>query len=65
MPLTPAQKRAQKKYMEKYVVARVRMDRDKMENIKEHAEKQGESMSVFICRAIDETMQRDKEKAGA
>lgn len=34
---------------------------DKYEQIKNHAEIQGESINGFIKRAIDETMQRDKQ----
>ena len=30
--------------------------------IKAHAESQGESTNGFICRAISEQMQRDREK---
>lgn len=58
---TEAQKRAQKVYMEKFAVARVRMDREKYEQIQAHAEAQGESVNGFINRAIDETMERDGE----
>lgn len=45
--------------MEKFIVARVRMERDRYENIQAHAEAQGESVSGFINRAIAETMERD------
>lgn len=58
---TEAQKRAQKVYMEKFAVARVRMDREKYEQIQAHAEARGESVNGFINRAIDETMERDGE----
>ena len=34
---------------------------DKYEQIKAHANKQGESLNGFVKRAIDETMQRDNE----
>jgi len=33
----------------------------KKEKIKEHAESRGESVNSFINRAIDETINRDKE----
>lgn len=56
---TEAQKRAQKKYMEKFVVARVRMERDRYENIQAHAEAHSESVNGFINRAILEAMERD------
>lgn len=35
----------------------------KKEAIKNHAESQGESLNGFISRAIDETMQHDKENS--
>ena len=62
---TEAQKRAQKAYMEKFAVARVRMDREKYEAVQAHAEARSESVNGFINRAIEETMQRDKAAPGA
>lgn len=56
---TEAQKKAQKKYMEKFMVARVRMERDRYAAVQAHAEARGESVNGFINRAIDETMGRD------
>ena len=61
---TEAQKKAQQKYMEKFAVARVRMDREKYDRVQAHAESQGESVNSFINRAIDNQMERDNEKAG-
>ena len=57
---TEAQKKAQQKYMEKFAVARVRMNREKYEQIQAHAEAQGESVNGFISRAIENQMERDK-----
>lgn len=57
---TEAQKRAQRAYMEKFAVARVRMEREKYEAIQAHAMIRGESVNGFINRAIDEKMRRDK-----
>ena len=34
---------------------------DKYEQIKAHADNQGESLNGFVKRAIDETMKRDNE----
>lgn len=34
----------------------------KKDVIRSHAESQGESVNAFINRAIDETMERDKQK---
>lgn len=58
---TDAQKRAQKNYMDKFAVARVRMDKRHYEEVQKHAADRGESVSGFINRAIDETMDRDRE----
>ena len=56
---TEAQKRAQKAYMEKFAVARVRMERETYEIVQAHAEAHGESVNGFINRAIAEAMERD------
>lgn len=56
---TAAQKKAQQKYMEKFSVARVRMERDRYERLQAHAAAQGESVNGFINRAIDHEMERD------
>ena len=57
---TEAQKRAQKMYMEKFAVARVRMEVKQYDTVKAHAQATGESVNGFINRAITETMERDK-----
>ncbi len=57
---TEAQKKAQQKYMEKFAVARVRMDRTKYDAVQAHAEAHGQSVNGFINKAIDEKMERDK-----
>ena len=61
---TAAQERAQKAYMEKFAVARVRMDVDQYEAVKTHAAVRGESVNGFIGRAIQETMERDRAATG-
>lgn len=58
---TAAQKKAQQKYMEKFVRVEIRMTPEKREIIQAHAKAQGESATEFINRAIDETMERDAE----
>ena len=60
-----ALKKAQRKYMEKFVVARVRMEPDRYEVVKAHAEAHSESVNGFINRAISETMERDNTSSGA
>mgnify|MGYP005806917535 CR=1 FL=1 len=56
---TEAQKRAHKKYMEKFVEVKVRMTPERRSSVQAHAVAQGESTTAFINRAIDETMKRD------
>ena len=59
---TEAQKKAQAKYMDRFAVARVRMDRDKYEAVQAHAEARGESVNAFITRAVENQMLRDRDK---
>lgn len=40
------------------------MPKGQKDIVKAHAEAQGESVNAFINRAINETMERDNEKAG-
>ena len=61
---TDAQKRAQKVYMEKFAVARVRMDRPQYERVQAHAEAHSESVNGFINRAIQGAMERDNAVLG-
>ena len=63
MTVSKAQQRAVNKYMkENYDEIKVRVDKGKKEIIKTHAEAGGESVNGFINRAIDETLERDKQK---
>ena len=61
--ISEAQKRAQRRYMEKFVEVKVRMTPDKRTIIQDHARSMGESATEFINRAIDETIARDREVA--
>ena len=45
-----------------YDELKVRVHKGDKDKIKAHAESQGESVNGFINRAIDETMQRDRQK---
>ena len=56
---TEAQKRAQKKYMSSFVEIKVRMTPEKRSIIQDHARTMGESTTVFINRAIDQTMAQE------
>ena len=57
-------KKAQQKYMERFAVARVRMDREHDEEVQSHAAAHGESVNGLIGRAISETMERDNQEGG-
>lgn len=57
---TEAQARAHKKYIARFVEVKIRMEAERREVIRAHAEAQGESVNGFINRAITETMERDK-----
>lgn len=46
--------------MEKYVEVKVRMTPEQRSTVQAHAQKMGESATVFINRAINETMERDQ-----
>ena len=46
--------------MEKFMVAQVRMERDKYNAVQAHAAAHGQSVTGFINEAIDEKMERDK-----
>ena len=56
---TEARARANKKYLDKFAVARVRMEKAQYERIQTHAAARGESVNAFVNRAIVETMARD------
>lgn len=59
-----ASTRAKNKYnAENYERISLVVPKGKKEAIKNHAESQGESLNGFISRAIDETMQHDKENS--
>ena len=56
---TEAQKRAQKKYMEKVARVGITMEPKKKVALQDHVKQTGESVNTFINRAIDETIERD------
>ena len=60
MPVSKAQQKAVSKYMkENYDEIKVRMPKGQKAIIKDHADKQGESVNSFVNRAIKETIERD------
>ena len=63
MATTKAQQKAVHKYVKaKYDRLEITMPKGKKDEIKAHAERQGESVNAFVNRAIDETMERDKKE---
>lgn len=64
-PVSESQKKAAEKYIKNhYDEIKVRVPKGEKDEIKAHAEEQGESTNVFINRAIAETMERDRQKRG-
>jgi len=59
---TDAQKRAHQRYIDKFTRVEVRMTPENRDRMKEHAKKKGESVSAFVNRAIDETIERDNNQ---
>ncbi len=59
---TDAQKRAQRRYIEKIARVEITMEPEKKKRVQDHAEAQAESVNSFINRAIDVTMESDCEK---
>ena len=61
MPVSKAQQKAVSKYMkENYDVYQIRMPKGRKDEIKAHAEAQGESVNGFINRAIDNQISQDR-----
>ncbi len=60
---TAAQNRATQKYIKNaYDTISVRVKKGECKIIKDHAKKNGESVNVFVNRAIKETILSDNEK---
>ena len=57
--VSPAQRKATDKYLEKFDEMRVRSPKGQKAMIQAHCEARGESLNSFINRAITETMERD------
>ena len=58
-----ALKKAQQKYMEKFSVARVRMDKERYEAVQAAAASQGQSVNAYINQAVSERMERESQQA--
>lgn len=64
-PASKSQQKAVNKYMkENYDRVSLTMIKGRKDEIKAHAEKNGESLNGFINRAIDEAVERDLRKQG-
>lgn len=64
MAYNEVSKAATNKYRSKFSMIQIRVLQEKRDRIAEHAANQGESMTAFINRAIDETMDRDTAESG-
>ena len=63
MPVSKKQQASVHKYVrDHYDRISITVPKGKKEDIRDHAESQGESVNSFINRAIDETMKKDEEK---
>lgn len=62
---TDARKEANKRYIEKFVEIKVRTTPQHRESVKAHASSTNESVNGFIIRAIDQTIERDRQTAPA
>ena len=63
MPRSEAMDRAIKKYEQEQVDRVIfRVPKGVKEQIQEHAEQRGESLSAFLNRAVQETIERDKNE---
>ena len=62
--VSPVQRKATDKYLEKFDEMRVRVPKGQKDIAKAHAESMGESLNAFISRAITEAMKRDKGGVG-
>ena len=62
MAISDAQKKATIKYMKNnYDRIELKVAKGKKADLQAHAESKGESLNGFVNRAIDETLERDKE----
>ena len=59
---TEARKKANEKYLKESVEdIRIRVPKGEKAKVQEHAASMGERMNSFVVRAIDETMNRDRQ----
>ena len=62
MAASEAQKRANDKWRAKFIEVRFRVTPEKKSVIDAHAKARHESVTAFLNRAVDETIERDNQK---
>ena len=62
MAQTEAQLRASQKYHDKLDDIKIRVPKGERKIWQDYAANRGESLNGFVCRAVNETIERDKEK---
>lgn len=62
MPISEARKRANDKYIKSQDELKIRVPKGHKADIEAHAQSKGESVNGFVNRAIDETIERDKQE---
>ena len=63
MPISKAQQKATVKYSKaNYDDVRFRVPKGEKQMIADHAQSCGESVNAFLHRAVQETIERDKQK---
>ena len=62
MAASEAQKRANDKWRAKFIEIRFRVTPEKKTMIDEHAKSHHESVTAFLNRAVNEAMERDRQK---
>jgi len=66
MAIKEAQRKALRKYKEKaYDRLEISVPKGRKADLQSHARDRGESLNGFVNRAIDETIERDKESGKA
>lgn len=61
MPRTESQKKADKKYAEKFFLLRVKLSFEEKELIDKHVQSTGESVSTFVRRVIADAITRESK----
>ncbi len=65
MATSESQLRANKKYHQKFDLLQIRVPGGEKELIQKHAAEHCESLNGFVCRAINEAIERDNARSEA